>query len=173
MALVGMAGLCEFVWPSSLTRPDARRVVAIAAACGVALLINPYGWGLFQYMYENLSVPSVLSIAELRPAYWPAYRAFFVFAGLTALVMLSMPRRLTLWEVTAAVVCAGLGFRFLRLTPLLVFVAAPMMALRLTAWTARGIDGRAIGTGKPGTRTIALQDMERARRADAARPAAG
>jgi hypothetical protein len=39
---------------------------------------------------------------------------------------------------------AALGFRFLRLTPLLVFVAAPMIAARLAVWAARGVDGRAM-----------------------------
>jgi hypothetical protein len=144
VALLGMFAACEIVRPSSLTRQEARRALVITAASGAALLINPYGWGLFQYMYENVSVPSVLSIAELQPAYWPVYRAFFVFAGLTAVGLLSTPRRLTLWEAAAVIVFGALGFRFLRLTPLLAFVAAPMIAVRLTAWTSRGIDGRAL-----------------------------
>ena len=142
--LLSVFGACELARPSAMSRPHAILVLAIAAGSAAALLANPYGWGLLQYMYENISVPSVLSIAELRPAYLPTYRAFFIFTALTALALLSLPRRLTLWETTAALVFAALGFRFLRLTPLIVFVAAPMMAARLTAWTLRGIDGRAV-----------------------------
>ena len=42
------------------------------------------------------------------------------------------------------VVFAALGFRFLRLTPLVFLATAPMLASRLTVWTTRGLDGRAV-----------------------------
>jgi hypothetical protein len=127
-----------------LTRRQAVRAAGIAAACGVALLFNPYGWGILRYMLENVSVPSVLGIAELRPAYLPTYRAFFAYVAVAAVVLVSLPRRLTLWEALVAVVFAALGFRYLRLTPLVFLATAPMLAARLTVWTTRGLDGRAV-----------------------------
>jgi hypothetical protein len=141
--LIAMFGLAELAWPAALTRREAIRVLTIAIGCMVALLLNPYGWGLFQYLYENVSVPAVLSIAELQPPYLPAYRAFFVYVGVALLILISLPRRLTLAEAVTAVVFAALGLRYLRLTPLLFLATAPMLAVRLTLWTSRGVDGRA------------------------------
>ena len=143
--LIGLFALAELVRPSALARRDAARALAIAAGCAAALLVNPYGWGLFAYVYENASVPQILSIAELRPAYLPMYRAFFAVRRRSRFVLLlSLPRRLTLSEALAGLVFAALGFRYLRLTPLAFLATAPMLASRLTAWTARGLDGRAL-----------------------------
>ena len=58
--------------------------------------------------------------------------------------MLSLPRRIALWEALTLVVFAALGFRFLRLTPLVFLATAPMLASRLTIWSTRGLDGRAV-----------------------------
>ena len=88
--------LAELVRPSALARREAVRALMVAVACAAALLLNPYGWGLLQYLYENVSVPQILSIAELQPAYLPAYRAFFVYVAVAVLLLLSLPRRLTL-----------------------------------------------------------------------------
>ena len=89
-------------------------------------------------------MPQILSIAELQPPYLPAYRAFFVYVAVAVLLFLSLPRRLTLVEAVTAVVFAALGFRYLRLTPLVVFATAPMLAARLNVWATRGLDGRAM-----------------------------
>ena len=142
--LVGLFALSELVWPSAITRRDAVRALAIAAGCAAALLVNPYGWGLFAYVHENASVPQILSIAELGPAYLPTYRAFFVYVAVAALLLLSLPRRLTLAAALAWLLFAALGFRYLRLTPLVFLATAPVVASRLTVWTTRGLDGRAV-----------------------------
>jgi hypothetical protein len=107
-------------------------------------LVNPYGWGLFRYLYENASVPQILGIAELQPAYLPVYRAFFAYVGAAILILLSLPRRFTVWEAATLLVFAALGARYLRLTPLVFLSTAPMLASRLTSWSARGLDGRAV-----------------------------
>jgi hypothetical protein len=142
--LIGLVAGAEMAWPSALTRRQALFALAVAAACAGALLLNPYGWGILQYMYENVSVPSVLSIAELQPAYLPTYRAFFAYVAVAAILLLSLPRRLTLWEALVALIFAALGFRYLRLTPLVFLATAPILAARLTAWATRGLDGRAV-----------------------------
>lgn len=142
--LIGIFAVAELVRPSALTRTQAARGLMIVACCAAASMINPYGWGLHRYLFENLSVPQVLSIAELQPAYLPAYRAFFVYLAVAAVLLASMPRRLTLAEALTMAVFAALGWRYLRLTPLVYLATAPMIVNRLTLWTARGFDGRAM-----------------------------
>jgi hypothetical protein len=145
--MLGLFGVAEALAPSALTRRDGIRASIIAAAGALALMATPYGWGLFRYLYENFMLPQLLNIAELRPAYLPTYRAFFVYVSIAALLLASQPKRLTLWEVVSAVIFGALGYRYLRLTPLVFFVTAPMLAYRLTRLTERGplkIDGRAM-----------------------------
>ena len=109
----------------------------IAVACGAATLANPYGWGLLAYLYENLSVPQLLTIAELQPPPLVAYRAFYLYLAVTVLLMAWHWRNVTLREFVSFVAFAALGLRFLRLTPLVLLVTAPMVAARLAALTSR------------------------------------
>jgi len=142
--LLGVFGVAELSWPSSLTRREAARALVVAALSGVATMANPYGWGLLVYLYENLSVPRILAIAELQPPGLPAYRAFYVYVAMTAVVLLGSLRTLRLWEAAVAAVFATLGVLHLRETPLVLLATAPMVATRLGALAARGIDPRAI-----------------------------
>ena len=144
VALIAVFSAAEFLRPSALTRPQAGRCALIAVAAALATTLNPYGWGLAAYLYENISVPQILAIAELRPPYLPDYRAFFVYAVLTMLLLSATWRTTAMWEVMAAGLFLILGMRFLRLTPLLWLATAPMVAARLHALTARGIDRRAL-----------------------------
>jgi len=148
VALLGVFAAGEAILPSALTRRQALAALAIVAACVPAALVNPYGFGVVRYVYENSSVPQLLAIAELRPAYWPQYRAFFVYLALAAIVLAAPIRRFALWELAAAILFAALGWRYLRLTPLIVFATAPMIAARLTALSSasdrRRLDARAM-----------------------------
>jgi hypothetical protein len=141
--LVAFAGL-ELARPTVLARPEAARAAGMAALAGLATMANPYGWGLIAYLLENTSVPAILDIAELAPPHWPAYRGFFVFTALAAALLLSQPRRLTVWDAVLFIGAAGLGLRYIRLTPLVAIVTAPMVAARLGALIERGIDARAV-----------------------------
>jgi hypothetical protein len=141
---IGLFAIGELVRPAAITRREAVRAITIAGCSVAALLVNPYGWGLFRYLYENASVPQILGIAELQPAYLPVYRAFFAYVGAALLILLSLPRRFTVWEAATLLVFAALGARYLRLTPLVFLSTAPMLASRLTSWSARGLDGRAV-----------------------------
>ncbi len=142
--LIAIFAIGEAVRPSALTRREAVRGAAIAVVCAAATMANPYGWGLIAYLYENVSVPRMLAIAELRAPYLPEYRAFYVYAIVTAVLLASRPRSLGMWEAIAAGVFAVLGAMYLRLTPLLLLATAPMVASRLAALAGRGIDRRAI-----------------------------
>lgn len=114
------------------------------ALCAAATLATPYGWGLWRYLYENTAVPSALRIAELEPPTFAAYPAFFAFLAVLAIALASMPRRLKMSEVAIAAFFAGLGLRYIRFMPMIVFVAAPMLADRIQAWIDRGWDRRAV-----------------------------
>ena len=118
--------------------------VKLLALCTIATLATPYGWGLWRYLYENTAVPSALRIAELEPPNFAAYPAFFAFLAILAIALASMPRRLKLSEVAIAVFFAALGLRYIRFMPMIVFVAAPMLADRIQAWIDRGWDRRAV-----------------------------
>lgn len=114
------------------------------ATCALATLATPYGVGLWRYLYENTAVPSALRIAELEPPAFAAYPAFYALLAVLFVAMASMPRRLKVAEVAVVVFFAGLGLRFIRFTPMIVFVAAPILADRIQAWIARGWDRRAV-----------------------------
>jgi hypothetical protein len=142
--LFAVVSTSEAIWPSWLTRRQAMTALGITSLAGVATLLNPYGWGLASYLYENLSVPQIVAIAELQPPRLPAYRAFFAYLVLTAVVLVVQPRQLTLSEGAIATVFGTLGLMHLRETPLVLLATAPMVAARLAALTSRGLDYRAI-----------------------------
>lgn len=137
IALVGIFAASELVRPRDFTRQEAAKAIGIVAIALLATTCNPYGFGLLRYTYENSFVPQVLDIAELRPPYLPNYRAFFAWSiagGLLILVSwlgrhgLDGGGRVGLFELAAIAVFAALGFRYLRLTPLLFLVSAPLVA---------------------------------------------
>jgi hypothetical protein len=144
VVLVGTFVICEWLRPSALPRPQATRGAVIVASAALATLCTPYGWGLWRYLFEGATLPALVSIAEIQPPSLPQYRSFFAFIVIGAVMLVSQPRRLALWEVACAVGFALAGSRFIRLTPLVVFVAAPMIASRLGTLVARGLDGRAV-----------------------------
>lgn len=142
--MVGLYAAAELARPSSLDRRQALRAAGWAAAAAAATAANPYGWGLVRYLVENVSVPRILAIAELRPPYLPDYRAFYLYLIVLGAALLWNPRRLQPREAAMALVFGALGARYLRLTPLVFLATAPALAARLPALTARGIDPRAV-----------------------------
>jgi hypothetical protein len=141
---LGSFGAGEAIRSSVLPRKESARALLIAALCAAGSLATPYGWNVVRYLYENVTMTQLVDIAELRPAYLPVYRAFMAYLVIVGVLLIAAPRQLALWEGLVAVAFGVLGYRYLRLTPLIFFATAPMLAGRLTAWTARGIDGRAI-----------------------------
>jgi hypothetical protein len=128
IGFVGLFGLCEWIRPRTLPRAEALKVVGIASIALLCTAINPYGFGLLRYLYENAFVPHVLNIAELRPPYLPNYRGFFAWVILGGVLALVRWRTVTLAEAATIAIFALLAFRHLRLTPLLFFVSAPLIA---------------------------------------------
>jgi hypothetical protein len=144
VALVGLFAVSEAVRPSALTRRDALAALGIAAACGLAVLATPYGIGIARYFVENASLPEILTIAEVQPPRLPAYRAFYAYLVVTGVLLLGFPRVLRPWELLAALVFGALGARYLRLTPLVFLVTAPMVASRIGGLMARGLTPAAV-----------------------------
>lgn len=128
VALIGLFGLFEWLFPRDLPREHAVRVIGVSAVALLATAANPYGFGLLQYLYENTFVPQVLSIAELQPPYYPNYRGFFAWTMAGAILVALRWRRLTPSEIPAAAIFAFMGWGYLRLTPLLFLVTAPLVA---------------------------------------------
>lgn len=144
IGLVGLFGLCEWMRPRTLKRADALKVMGIATVALLCTAINPYGFGLLRYLYENAFVPQVLSIAELRPPYLPNYRGFFAWVILGAILVIVRWRAVTLAEAAAIAVFGLLAFRHLRLTPMLFFVSAPLVARCLDELQRFGVGRRAV-----------------------------
>jgi hypothetical protein len=142
--MVAIFAAAEFLRPCALSRQDAARAIGIASIALAATMINPYGVGLWQYLMENRSVTSLLQIAELQPPQVMSYRAFFLYLIVASLILGSRLRDMHLWEVTLAVAAGALGLRYIRFTPLIFIVTAPIVARQLAGWMARGLDGRAV-----------------------------
>ena len=137
-------GASEWVWPRRLPRAEARRAIATAIAAAAATLLNPYGLGLWQYLYENLSVQGVVAIAELLSPSLPGYRAFYVYVLLTGVLLILDRRSFALSDAVIFAIFAAFGVMHLRETPLVLLATAPVAAQRLAALTALGLDYRAI-----------------------------
>ena len=140
VALVGLFGAGEWLRPRDLARSDSSKVIIVAAAGVAATMINPYGLGLLRYLNENTFVPQVIDIAELHAPYLPNYRGFFAWAIAGGVLCAWRWRLITLADVLIVALFAVMGFRYLRLTPLLFLVSAPLVArclddaVRSLAW---------------------------------------
>ena len=141
---LGFFAIGEWLRPRDLSRPDASKALAMAMAALAATAVNPYGIGLLQYLSENTFVPQVLNIAELRPPYLPNYRGFFAWTILAALVVAIRWRRVTLADALTLALFAAMGARYLRLTPLLFLVSAPLVARGLDDLPSFRIHRRAV-----------------------------
>jgi hypothetical protein len=141
--VIGIFALAEFVRPSALSRRDAGQAMGIAAVCGIATVANPYGIGLWQYLIENTSLVHLLEIAELQPAYLPAYRAFFLYLIAAAVLVVLPDRSVRPWELAIVGLAAAIGMAHLRFTPLPFILGAPVVARHLDRLIARGLDRRA------------------------------
>ena len=131
VALLGCFAVGTLVESAPGTRPLAWRATGATALAAAAVLANPYGFGLVQYLIDNASVPAVIRIAELQPPYLPNYAPFFVYLLALAGLFLVDTRSFRVWEALAAAFFAILALRHLRFTPLLLCATAPFVAARL------------------------------------------
>jgi hypothetical protein len=146
VAAIGLAGAGEILHPRSLPRGEAIKVVGIAAVSLLATVVNPYGFGLLRYLYENALVPQFVNIAELLPPYLPLYRGFFVWSIGLALALVLQWRRVSVADLLILAPFAYLAFSHLRMTPLFFLVSAPSVARGIDDLQRFGIDRRAVAT---------------------------
>ncbi len=144
VAVVGLFGAGEWLHPRHLPRRDAVMVAAIAALSLLATVVNPYGFGLLRYLYENASVPQIVNIAELLPPYLPNYRAFFVWAIVVALALVLRWRSAALADAMILLFAGYLAFNHLRMTPLFFLVSAPVVARAIDELGRFRVDSRAV-----------------------------
>jgi len=117
----------ELVRPRDLSREDAAKAIVVTVAALLATAANPYGFGLLRYTYENSFVPQLIDVAELRPPYLPNYRGFFAWAILAAVLAVVRRTCVSLSDALLITLFGALGFRYLRLTPLLILASAPLV----------------------------------------------
>jgi hypothetical protein len=154
VALIGLFGASEWLRPRDLTRRDATAVIGVALAATLATAANPYGFGLLRHTWLNSFVPGFISIVELQPPYLPNYLAFYVCAALCGLAIVATSRAtpdlppkggsykeaesgFRLFDVMMVLIFGALGFRYLRLTPLLFVVSGALVARGLDASLSR------------------------------------
>lgn len=130
-ALVGLFAASEFLRPGVFTRRQAWTALGVAVAATAANAANPFGLGLFRYIFEGARAPEFVQIAELRPAYLPTYAPFFVYLACGIALMLWKRRSVALWEVLVFGAFAILGLRHVRFVALFLCVTAPIVAARL------------------------------------------
>jgi len=128
---IGLFAVGEFLRPSILSRRQAWQALGIAAACTLANMANPYGTGLFRYLWENANASEVVQIAEFRPAYLPVYAPFFAYLACGAAALFWKRKGLGLWEALVFPAFAFLALRHVRFTPLFFCASAPIVAGRL------------------------------------------
>ncbi|MGA2147045.1 MAG: hypothetical protein ABSH49_19015 [Bryobacteraceae bacterium] len=136
-AYIGIFAAGEFLHPEVLSRHRAWIALTIAAAGTVANMANPYGTGLFRYLWENANASEVVQIAEFRPAYLPVYAPFFAYLVCGAALLLLRWRKVTLWEMLVFGSFGFLALRHVRFTSLFFCVSAPIVAARLADTRAR------------------------------------
>lgn len=141
-ALVGLFAIGELLRPQILLRRQAWIGVAIAAVCVAANVVNPFGLGLFAYLWQNARTPAFIPVAEFRPAYLPTYAPFFVYLACGVGLMFWKRRSLALWEVLVFGGFGILALRHVRFVSLFLCVTAPIVAARLGRLSPRTVGVR-------------------------------
>lgn len=159
--VAGLGALCLFVLmnlmpAASKKGGSALRNKSLAIVMGltlIALLINPYGWTLLKFLWNDLLLDR--PITEWKSI--PLWGLSFIGFKLALLVVLFSLRRNSWlqWEWVLTLLTAFLAFRHQRHTPLFAIAAAPLMAHgleRILHWM-EGLhkEGRAVAQ-RPATR---------------------
>lgn len=143
LALIAVLGLTAVgtaaeVWlASGRTIRDLLRYLALTASCGLATLLNPYGWNLHVHIAQYLRSDWIRTAVEEFQS--PRFRdenmlqfEALLLAGLIASAGLFARRRLVegLWIVF----WAHMALSSARHVPVYVAVAAPLVAVEVSAW---------------------------------------
>jgi len=132
-----LISLVVFAAGSALERRrQARRYVALAAACGAASVLNPYGLRLFSHLNEYLRADWIRQwVEEFQPPRLGspagAYFELLLFAGLgTAALLAARGRHAHALLIAAWAHASLLSMRHI---PIFFLIAGPMIAVELSA----------------------------------------
>ena len=102
----------------------------------LALLINPYGYKLWTFFFQTLSVPRAISEWNPVPLIGTAHWHFKILAGLFVL-SLFLPGRKRLWEILIISLAILYAFLHQRHTVLAVIVMTPYLPLKFAELAKR------------------------------------
>lgn len=134
VAIAGVTGILLLV--RGVTRSAGLRCLAATAAAGIGALLNPYGIGLFTQTaaVKDASADVVVEWQHLDPTS-PA-QMVMVLLGVVGLALAARRRDVVF---TAALGVATLGSLLaIRILPILVLIAVPVLAAALTRLTSAG-----------------------------------
>lgn len=102
----------------------------------VAVLINPYGWELWEFFIHTLSQPRDISEWQAVPLEGTAYLAFKGLALLFGLSLL-LPVKKRVWEVAVILIALLFGFLHQRHTVLAAILLCPYLPRTFAEWRPR------------------------------------
>ena len=121
MVLLFAFAASEWIWPRRLPRAEARTALMIAVAAAAATLLNPYGWGLWRISTRTCRCRASSRSRSCCRRRLPAYRAFYVYLALAAVLLLLDRRAGSRCRTPSrSRVFATFGLMHLRETPLVL-----------------------------------------------------
>jgi len=120
-------------WNGVETRIRPGWMCGISAACVLATLVNPYGWGIYKIAYGQVSLPGVLNhLTELNAIPFRRLDDWCVLLlALAAASVLARARRIAFFEGVLLVFAVFVSFRSQRDLWVVVIVASAILAARL------------------------------------------
>jgi hypothetical protein len=128
---------------AALDRNPAWRKVALAAlAAALAVFATPIGFGLLRYLRLHLTLPALHPVDEFRTPTWLSDAPLYVFGAalVASLVLLwrrAAERRIAWAQALPPLVMVGLASGSVRFAADAALVAAPLLAVALTAAAER------------------------------------
>jgi hypothetical protein len=106
---------------------------AIAAAAATATIVNPYGWHLWEFLRQTVSL-SRADILEWLPIYLvfqkaPLVTVVWIVVAVSAIVAFRSARSTSSFDVRAFAIVSGLGVASFRVNRLLAFFAIALVML--------------------------------------------
>ncbi|HUS08272.1 MAG TPA: hypothetical protein VMZ52_18355, partial [Bryobacteraceae bacterium] len=136
-----------WVWPDirPARRSEVFQLVLLGAACGLASLVNPYGWHLHAHILETLRSSWITAnVSEFKS---PTFRTeemyhfmVLLFAGLALLP--SLVRKKNLVEPLWILFLAYCSLTSVRHLTIYLLVATPIIAQELSTWWSEWVAGR-------------------------------
>lgn len=120
---------------------SAKSTAGIAAGCALALMVSPYGWGIYKNVAVTVGNPVAMrSVIEWSPITWfpaEAFAGFYIMAAVVALGYLGSRRPRDIGELLAVAGVACASVLHVRDIPLFAIVAAVFSAEHVESAASR------------------------------------